>query len=232
MKFYRLTLLLFFSFLVLKLESQAPGAKSEDPVKEVMEKLGCSQEHAENFLVYVSKRMEVIEIALNQIASTNTSLSDKQKLIDLFLDYIAEEDAVVMVSSVVHKGSVTEYSIKEYLYYLSQLSAKYEYETIDLFFDPKFLNLSGLEYKDKSKNIHEIIIDVKQYFVANTTSAKYKDLTFKTFKCNVYESVSPPFLMKLQSVWVKETLDVTAEELATVRKEFKELEQKYLSSNK
>lgn len=232
MKFYQLTLLLFFSFQIPKLQAGPSNTKSNDPVKVVMEKLNCSKEQAEDFLVYVSKQMDIIRIALSEISSTNTHPKDKQKLIDLLLKNIVDKDAVVIVSTVVTDEILSEFTMEEYLYYLSNLSEKYDYDAVDLFFDPEFLNLSGIEYKNKNKGIHELLIDVKQYFRGSSTKRTYKDLTFKTFKCNVYESKEGAYELKLQSIRVKETLNVTMEELIAVKKDFEQLKKEYLKSKR
>ncbi len=95
MKFKVLTLLLLFAlslFNPVKLRGQ-------HPISIVKEKLNCSEDEARKFLIYTSKQIGIIQIALSFIASSERSQEDKQEIIDFLLEEIAEEDAIVFIAS-------------------------------------------------------------------------------------------------------------------------------------
>lgn len=219
-------LLFFLSFSppdFLRAQSADP-----EPVSTVMSKLKCSDAQAREFLRYVSTQIGIVQIALSDIASSERNQAEKQEIIDFLLQYIVEEDATVFVSSRVMPGSVNTLSFKEYLDHLSYLSQKYSYESVKMSFDPNYLRLLGLESLPEGK-CHEMHVLVRQYFQGSFSKygIAYKDLTLKNLICTIREITAGKFELKLKSIQVRETLDVTEEELAQARKDFEQHKRKY-----
>ncbi|MCO6477736.1 MAG: hypothetical protein J5I94_13985 [Phaeodactylibacter sp.] len=194
-----------------------------------MKKLDCSEEQAKEFLIYVSKQIGIVQIALSEIASSRRTFEEKQKIIDFLLNYIVEEDAVIFVSSKLGSGRIDTFSVKQYLYHLSRLSQNYKYESVNLFFDPNYLRLLGLERLPEG-DYHEMHIIVKQYFRGgfHKYGTAYRDLTLKNFMCTIREIRKAEYELKLKSIQVRETLDVTEQKLAQAKKDFEQYKRDFM----
>ncbi len=120
--------------------------------------------------------------------------------------------------------------LKEYLYHLSRLSNTYNYKSVDLYYDPGFLNLNALEPFPRSEKFYDMHVLVKQYFegVFKSYKGAYKDLTFKNFEFTIEEVATGKFNLQLKSIHVKEVLDVTKEELAKAKQDFAQYRKEFL----
>lgn len=229
MKFKAATIVFLLFFLSLSLPTCLQSQSADlDPVSTVTSKLKCSEAQAVEFLKYVSTQIGIIQIALSEIASSERNQAEKQEIIDFLLEYIVEEGATVLVSSRIISGSVNAFTIEEYLYHLSRLSQKYNYKSVKLSYDLNYLHLLGLENLPEG-NRYEMHILVKQYFSGSFSKygMAYKDLTLKNLICTIREIAAGKFELKLKSIQVRETLDVTEEELAQARKDFEQHKRKY-----
>ncbi len=120
--------------------------------------------------------------------------------------------------------------VEEYLYYLSRLSSKYHYQSVSLNYQPDFLVITGFEQLPEVSS-YEMSILVKQYFsgFSGNPGFSYSDLTFKSFMWVIREVEEKTYSAKLKSIRVRETIEVSWEELAQVRKDFKKYKEDFYS---
>lgn len=217
------TILLFSSILPTLATAQLskPCQNKNKIVCQVMQKLSCSEEEAEEFVVYVTKKVTRLQIFLSRLASEQYHIEHKEIIINYLLKEVFTADAIVTVSSVNNSERVIRLSIKDYLYRLANLSKTYAYESARLYFSPDFLNLAGFEYFSE-EGYYEMLIKVKQFFEGQQAKGGYADVTYKNLACEIKQLKEGEFHLRWKSIQVEGTSTVSPEELVRELKEFDE----------
>lgn len=183
----------------------------QNAAQKVVNAFGCSQEKALEFLMHCGNEIRLFQSSLELIASSETSAKNKAALKKLLINMMCEKEARVLVSSTITSDTVFSYSIDEYLFHLSNLSAKYPYKSIELFFKSDYVNLVKLvKIKTNStQECYDMLTTLRQYFAGfYKEHGAYYDQTDKNLRYIVSFDAKKNLSMRLKSITIKETVKI------------------------
>lgn len=206
-------ILLAFS-LILSFSQVGYSQEVTEAQQRVMDAFGISQGEAYSFLVHLSKNVDVIQHRFAEIASSSVDMPTKEKYIDQIVNDFFAKDGVVEISSK-NRKTIKQQEVLTYLNQLKDLHHRYGYTQVELFFDVDHIEIGSIE--ESVDEGYEFNVGLKQYFRGcKGDNNCYQDMTYKNLRYKLIE-INGEFILKIQSIKVKETTNATDAEVDDVR---------------